>query len=112
MKSVPFILGINGSPFKNGNVSYLLKLVLDGAKKEGAKIKIINLYSLKILHEPGFYSKNPKKSIIKNMLQDDMKKLVPDILLANGIVFATPVYWANMSGAMKDFIDRLTPLEN
>lgn len=112
MKSTPFILGINGSPFINGNVSHLLKLVLGGAKKEGAEIKIINLYSLKIRHEQGFYSKSPKKAIIKNMLKDDMKKLVPDILRADGIVFATPVYWANMSGAMKDFIDRLTPFEN
>jgi multimeric flavodoxin WrbA len=36
-----------------------------------------------------------------------MQKVYPLLLKADAIVFATPVYWFNMSGQMKTFIDRL-----
>jgi len=108
----PFILGINGSPHIKGNVSQLLNKVLEGVKKEGARTKIIHLYKLKIIHEPGYYSENPKKEVPSKMPRDDIVKLYPEIIKCDGLVFATPVYWANMSGIMKDFIDHLTALEN
>lgn len=98
----PFILGINGSPYLDGNTALLLKLVLNGAKRVGAKTKIINLYQLNIRPESGHYSKNPKKAILKNLPKDGMAKLYPEILKADGLVLATPTYWANMSGAVLD----------
>jgi multimeric flavodoxin WrbA len=107
-----FILGVNGSPHKEGVVCELLNLILRGAAEAGAKTKIIHLYDLNIIHEPGHYSQNPKKAIPAEMPLDGITELYPEILRADGLVFATPVYWANMSGVMKDFIDHLTPLEN
>lgn len=106
------ILGINGSPHKEGIVAELLRLVLDSAREHGAETKTVNLYDLRIVHEPGFYSENAKKELPENMPPDDITALYPEIVRADGLVFATPVYWANMSGVMKDFIDHLTPLEN
>ncbi len=41
---------------------------------------------------------------------DEFLALVQLILKADSVVFATPVYWYSMSGAMKDFFDRLTDL--
>lgn len=110
--STPLILGINGSPHKDGATRQLLSRVLDSAQEAGAKTEIIDLYDLKILHSPGPYSQDPAKEIPRNMPDDDMTALYPRIRQARGLVFATPTYWANMSGAMKDFIDRLTTLEN
>jgi multimeric flavodoxin WrbA len=46
------------------------------------------------------------------MPPDGITALYPEIERADGLVLATPVYWANMSGIMKDFIDHLTALEN
>ncbi len=110
--NAPFILGVNGSPHLKGNVAHILNLVLSGARKEGAKTEIIHLYKLKIIHNPGYYSEDPKKEIPKNMPKDDIVRLYPKIIKADGLVLATPVYWANMSGVMKEFIDHLTALEN
>ncbi len=106
------ILGINGSPHKDGTTVSLLKAVLSGAKKAGAATEIIHLYDLNIKPAPGNYSRDPKTEIISKMPKDDMQKLYPKIIRADGLVLATPNYWANMSGVMKNFIDRLTPLEN
>lgn len=74
----PYILGINGSPHKDGLVTEIIQGVLDGAKSAGAEVKLVHLYDLSIIHEPGYYSEDPEKE-------------VP----------------ANMSGVMKDFIDHL-----
>lgn len=115
MKEAPpktFILGINGSPHAEGVVRGLLRSVLDGAEKAGAETRVVDLYGLRIRHDPGLYSLDAKRASFAEMPDDDMSALYADIIRADGLVLATPVYWANMSGAMKDFIDRLTPLEN
>lgn len=41
-----------------------------------------------------------------------MRNLYDKILAADGIIIATPVYWYGPSGHLKNFIDRLTVLEN
>lgn len=108
----PFVLGINGSPHKEGIVSDILQEVLNGAKDAGAETETVYLYELRIIHEPGYYSEDPKKEVPERMPKDDIVALYPKIRRADGLVLATPVYWANMSGVMKDFIDHLTALEN
>jgi multimeric flavodoxin WrbA len=108
----PFILGVNGSPHREGIVGELLRAVLSGAEREGAETREVDLYALKIVHEPGYYSEDPQKETPEKMPKDDIVALYPDIRRADGLVLATPVYWANMSGVMKDFIDHLTALEN
>lgn len=112
MHNKPLILGINGSPYKTGIVAELLDMVVSGAQKAGAETKTIHLYDLKIDYDSGYYSRDPRLATVKNIPSDDMKDLYPVLRQADGIVLATPVYWANMSGAMKNFLDRLTPLEN
>lgn len=112
MSAAPFILGICGLPHKSGIVQELLELLLEGARKAGAETKIVDLYGLDIVHERGLYSEDPKKAVPENMPPDGITALYPEILRADGLVLATPTYWANMSGIMKDFIDHLTPLEN
>ena len=111
MKDI-FILGINGSPHHEGTTCELLNLLLSGASEAGAETRVVHLYDLNIVHEPGHYSQNPLKAVPSEMPRDGIVELYPEILRADGLVFATPVYWANMSGVMKDFIDHLTPLEN
>lgn len=108
----PFVLAINGSPHQDGIVTGLLNLVLQGAKRAGAEVKMINLYGLEITHEPGYYSEDAGFEVPANMPHDDIVALYPEIMRADALVLGTPVYWANMSGVMKDFIDHLTALEN
>lgn len=107
-----FVLGINGSPHKDGIVNELLSSVLAGAAEEGAEVKTIHLYDLQSHPVQGLYSIDPSRETVSNTQEDDITKLYPEILRADGIVLATPVYWANMSAVMKNFIEHLTPLEN
>lgn len=80
-----FVLGINGSPNKDGRGVGFLKIALEQAEREGAKIQLVHLA--------------------------DRKDIVPLLKKADGVVFSTPVHWFNMSTLMKEFIDSLTPLE-
>jgi multimeric flavodoxin WrbA len=41
-----------------------------------------------------------------------MKKLYNLVEEADGIIFVTPIYWYNVPGPLKNFIDRLTVFEN
>jgi len=108
----PFILFINGSPRKNGRTIEYLKKVMKGAKKEGGKVKLIHLIDFKILPCLGCYSNSPKSCTFPCKQKDDMEKIYPILLKANGIVLGSPSYWFSVSGLVKNFIDRLTCLEN
>lgn len=104
----PFILLVNGSPRKSGHVSNMLLNVRLRLEKRGAKTQTIHLADYKILPPDGRL--NEKIAIEKT--QDDMPKLQRLALRADGIIFATPTHWFNVSSLMKLFLDRLTSLEH
>ena len=108
----PFILGINGSPHRDGIVTELLASVLNGAETEGAEVDTIHLYEVDSQFVNGAYSKDPALETPEHVPKDGLTELYPKILRADALVLATPVYWANMSAVMKNFIEHLTPLEN
>lgn len=110
------ILGINASPRKEGKTRFLLSITLEAAKKEGATTEIVDLYDIPIHPCLGCYSDEqsecePQKCT-EGELEDGMKGLQQKLLIVDGVIFATPVYWFNVSGVMKNFIDRLASLEN
>ena len=104
----PLILGINGSPNKNGHVSKMLGQSLNELKKLGAYTETINLAAYKILPHDGVL--NDKIYLTKT--RDDFGKLVKQVLAADALIFATPTHWFNVSSLMKLFMDRLTSLEH
>jgi multimeric flavodoxin WrbA len=105
-----FIVGINGSPHKDGITASMLNKFLRSAEKYGGETKLIHLIDYKIAPCLGCYSKDPKLCKYPCVQKDDMQKIYPQLIKADAIVFGTPVYWFNMSGLMKNFIDRLTCL--
>ncbi len=97
------ILGIVGSPRKNGNTHILVSKILEGAVKEGAVTEIIFLNDLNIEECDGCHACWENKSCSKN---DDMNRIYPKIIESDVIIFGTPVYWYGPTGLMKSFIDR------
>lgn len=95
------IIAINASPKKNGQTTQLLNLFVENAQKFGAEIVKLNLYQA---HIP-FYSGKLGAKIKK--LSNIQKEMVE----ADGFVIATPTYWFNEPGVLKNFIDSMTPLE-
>lgn len=106
------IVGILGSPHKNGGSAALLHVALKGAKREGAHTEFFSVYDGEIkpcagcIHDEDPYCKFPC------IFEDFGKFLLQKIYEADGIIFSTPVYWYAPSGALKNLIDRMTCMEN
>ncbi len=106
------IVGINGSPRKNGRTAGLLKKILQTAKNSGGETKLLHLVDYEIKPCLGCYSTDFKKCIYPCRIKDGMQKIYPLLEKADALVLGSPVYWFNMSGLMKNFIDRLCCAEN
>lgn len=104
------VVGINGSPHKTGVTASFLEEFLASVKKHGGETKLVHLIDHKINSCLGCWSVNPKACKYPCVQKDVMQKIYPLLIKADAIIFGTPVYWLNMSGLMKNFIDRLTCL--
>ncbi|NNL31904.1 MAG: flavodoxin family protein, partial [Flavobacteriaceae bacterium] len=94
-----------GSPRKNGNSIALAKQVEQSAKDSGANVENFYLHGMDIQFCTGC-SKCRKKTSKNCVIDDDMQLLYPKLRKAQAIVFASPIYWAHVSGQMKVFMDR------
>lgn len=112
MKRDVRILGINGSPRKHGNAYKLLTVALKAAELEGAEVRAFHIYDYDIKPCIGCLSDDVKTCRYPCVIEDDMKKLYDEVLKANGIIIASPIYWFSVPGQLKNFIDRLTVFEN
>ena len=106
------ILGINASPRTYGNTYRLLRIALEVAKRSGAKVQLINLYEYEIKPCLGCLSDIQKACRYPCVIDDDGREILAKILEADGVIFATPIYWYGPSGHLKNLIDRMTSLEN
>jgi len=106
------VLGINGSPRRYGQSRSLLAVALKAAETLGAEIKVIDLYNHRIEPCLGCVSDGKEACGYPCVIDDDMRVIYEEVLRADGIILATPVYWYAAPGHVKNFIDRLTALEN
>ena len=101
----------NGSPRgAKGNTHIMVTEFLKGAEEAGAQTENVLLIQKKIKHCMGCFScwtKTPGKCVIK----DDMAELLEKHMASDIAVLACPVYVGDVTGLMKDFLDRSIPLE-
>ena len=102
------IIGINGSHRKGQSSYILLRYVLDELEKNGCSTKLVELvdYNIKYCSACNKCLKVSKCSIE----DDDFKNIAEDMLLADCIIFSTPVYFSNVTSLLKIFIDRTRSL--
>jgi multimeric flavodoxin WrbA len=100
------VVGICGSQRKGGNCEILLKAALARARSGGAKTEFIGLYDKDIEFCDGC-CKCDTTSVCE--IDDDIKGIIRKIMAADAIIFATPTYFDDVSGSMKNFLDRLNP---
>ncbi|MDQ0287607.1 multimeric flavodoxin WrbA [Desulfofundulus luciae] len=98
------ILAINGSHRKGKNTAIMLQAVLDEAAKSGAETELVELVDYNI--KPCLACNRCLGKTECSIKDDDMGVLAGKMLAADGIVLGSPVYWANVTGLMKNFIDR------
>lgn len=104
------VLAINGSPHTGeGNTAMILNPFLEGMKEAGADVDLFYTRKLKIGPCNGDMScwfVNPGTCGQK----DDMQMLLPKFKEADVIVWASPVYYAGVTGPLKNLMDRQLPL--
>ncbi len=107
------VIGIHASPRRYGETYKLLRVALEAAKREGAEVEQVHLYDYTIKPCIGCVSDDIYACRFPCIIEDDDFNRLGEILLrSNAFIIATPVYWYSVSGLLKDFIDRLTSMEN
>ncbi|WP_418667577.1 flavodoxin family protein [Allofournierella sp.] len=101
------ILVISSSPRKNGNSEALADAFIEGARDGGSTVEKISLYDKTIGFCRGCLAclKTGRCTI-----RDDADTIAQKMLTADVLVFATPIYYYEMSGQMKTMLDRANPL--
>jgi len=98
-----FVLGLQGSPRKNGNTAILLSAFLEETERRGARAQRLDVAKMKITpcqecatcERKGFCP-----------LDDDMQEVYHLLWKADLIVMATPIFFYGPTAQMKALIDR------
>ncbi|WP_202319148.1 flavodoxin family protein [Archaeoglobus neptunius] len=99
-------VGILGSPRKYGNTSKMLDATLEEMEERGFEVEKVYLMGKKINYCIGCGTCLAKGECIQ---KDDMEEIKRKIVESDAVVLASPVYYLNITGQMKTFIDRMLP---
>ena len=97
------VIGIVGSPRKNGNTEILTSHSLNAIAEEGIDTELIRLAGLEI--RPC----NACMACVKAetcSIEDDLFPIYLKMKEADGIILASPVYYGSVTGLMKSCIER------
>jgi multimeric flavodoxin WrbA len=101
------VIGIAGSPRRNGNSTTLLRSVLKGAESKGARTDVIHLNDLTYKGCQACEKCSPGGRCI---VKDALTPVFSALKLADIWVLASPIYYDGFSGQMKLFLDRCRQL--
>ena len=101
------ILVISTSPRKSGNSETLADAFAKGALEAGHSVEKISLYDKAIGFCRGCLACQSTKRCV---IRDDADVIAQKMRTADVLVFATPIYYYEMSGQMKTIIDRANSL--
>ena len=105
------IIIIDGGPRKNMNTAKLLQSFAEGAKSTGSEteVKTIRLYDL---NYKGCMScmACKLKGKVQNIcrFKDALTPLLEEIAQADGLVLGSPIYFGEVTGQMRAFLERLS----
>jgi multimeric flavodoxin WrbA len=102
------VLAVVGSARKKNTFSLTEAVIAPIKERKDVTIELIQLSSLDIKHCAGCddYCKNTGEC----KTQDDMQKLYPKLKDADVLIIGSPTYFWNVSGLIKNFMDRCLPL--
>lgn len=101
------ILIISTSLRGGSNSEILAKECERGAKDAGLNVEYLSLKGKTIQYCSGCLNCQAKRVCV---IKDDVAEIMEKVKEAKSIVFATPIYYYEMSGQMKTLLDRLNPL--
>ena len=101
------ILIVSASPRKNSNSEALALAFAAGAREAGHEVEFVSLRGKTVNFCRGCFVCQEKQRCV---IRDDADAICQQALTADALVFATPIYYYEMSGQLKTLLDRLNPL--
>ncbi|MEW5898755.1 MAG: flavodoxin family protein [Bacillota bacterium] len=98
------VLALNGSHRKGKNTAAMLRLVLAEVEAAGIETELLEITDLNI--RPCLSCNHCLQQPACRITDDDMPRLAEKMLAAQGIVLGSPVYFGNVTGLLKIFMDR------
>lgn len=98
------VLMINGSPRGNGNTTIALRKMKNVFAQEGIEVTELNVGAKAIR---GCIACNKCAELGKCVFDDAVNEAAPLLAKADGVVVASPVYYASANGNLISFLDRL-----
>jgi putative NADPH-quinone reductase len=104
-----FILGINGSPRKNGNTATMIRHALDGAESKGAATETVHIYDIDFKGCASCFAckRGGGKRSPRCVLEDGLTPVLAKFEKADAIIVGSPVYIGDFTGSTRAFIERL-----
>jgi multimeric flavodoxin WrbA len=96
------VLGVNGSPHRNGNTAYALRYALSLLKEAGVETEYIALADQEIHNCQGCFSCRDGECVH----DDDMRSIIDAMRQCDCLLLASPVYMGMVTGQMKTMMDR------
>jgi len=100
------VVAINGSPNEKGNTALALETIAEELAIHGIETNIICLGKKNLRACIGCRQCFKLKNGACVFDDDDANGIIAEMRDANGIIFASPTYFAGISGNMKGFLDR------
>lgn len=101
------VLIISSSLRNKSNSLILANKVLDGALSAGHDAKLISLKGKTINFCIGCLACQKTGKCVQ---KDDVAEMMEEVRNADTLVFVSPIYYYEMSGQLKTFLDRMNPL--
>ena len=101
------VLVITTSLRARSNSDRLAEELIRGAREAGHEVEQVSLKGKDIKFCIGCFACQKTQ---KCVLKDDAAEIAEKVKNADTLVFATPIYYYEMSGQMKTLLDRLNPL--
>lgn len=98
------VLGISGSPRKNGNTELLMREVLKAAETEGCETEPFFVSGKQVSPCDACYTCFETGCC---RIQDDMQELYDLLDRADAVVFGSPVYFGSVTSQAKAIMDRM-----
>ena len=100
------IVAFNGSARKNGNTAILVNHVFRELEKEGIETELMQFAGKKIRGCIACYKCFENKYQRCSVTHDVLNSCIEKMIEADGIILASPTYFANVSTELKALIDR------
>lgn len=103
------VIGISGSPRKDGNSEILLRHALEPFRKQGWDVVQFHLSSYNVLPCKGCDCCQVTGECI---IEDDMKLLYEEFGKCDAIIISSPAYYRNVTAQLKAVFDRTYATKN